>query len=226
VVNQFSGYAVNRQQELVLKNPVACSLVLRTDEKASPFPIEFPPSRIRENHGRFNLPFRHGPVPSEKAVFHLGANDLKAMPFVKVDRPHRIRPGSDQHGARRQLPQMRQQLRSNSPLLVAGGDVRVPNQSHILDLLKAHHAYQLSSLLISPERDAVIDFVAQLVPGHVWFRPAIFSDDAFIGARAVVDDSPNQIKVAVIATTDHASLGRKYNEGDCRLALAALGLFE
>jgi hypothetical protein len=134
-----------RQQELVLKKPAACSLVRRTVEKASPFPIEFPPPRICENHGRFNLPFLHGPVPSEKTVLLLGANDLKAMPFVEADRPYRTRPGSDQYRTWRQLPQMRQQARSNSSLLADGGDVGVPDQSHVLDRLKAHHTCQLSA---------------------------------------------------------------------------------
>src|SRR5260370_30013109 len=171
--------------------------------KVSPFPIEFPPPRIGENHGRFDLPFRHGPVLSEKTVLLPGANDSKAMLFVKADRPYRIRPGSDQYRTWRQLPQMSQQVRSNSSLLAAGGDVGVPNQSHILDLLNAHHTYQLSSLLVSPERNAVIDFIAQLVPGHLWFCPAIFTHDAFIRVRAIVDDGPNQLKVAVITAADH-----------------------
>src|ERR1700732_1895081 len=99
---------------------------------------------------------------------------------------------------------MRQQARSNSSLLTDGGDVGVPNQIHVPDLLQAHHSNQLSALLISPERDTVIDFMAQLVLGHVWFRPAIFRDDAFVSARAIVDDGPNQLKVAVITAADHA----------------------
>jgi hypothetical protein len=66
-------------------------------EKASSFPIEFPPLRIRENHGRFDLPFWHRPITSEKKFLLLGANDSKAMLFVKADRPYRIRPGADQY---------------------------------------------------------------------------------------------------------------------------------
>ena len=46
-------------------------------------------------------------LPPEKAVLLLGTNDVKAVLFVKADRPYRIRPGSDQHRALRQFPQMR-----------------------------------------------------------------------------------------------------------------------
>src|ERR1700740_793661 len=99
---------------------------------------------------------------------------------------------------------MRQQLCSNSSLLAVGGDVGGPNQSHVLDLLEAHHTNQLSALLVSPERNAIIDFMAQLALGHIWFRPAIFRDDAFISLCAIVDNGPNQLKVAVVTLADHA----------------------
>jgi hypothetical protein len=47
--------------------------------------------------------------------------------------------------------------------------------------------------------------VLQIVHRHLWFRPEILRDDAFIGLRAVVDDGPNQLNVAVVTSTDHAS---------------------
>src|SRR6266850_928247 len=178
------------------------------DEKsansASRFPVQFPPPRIRKNHGRLDLPFWYVPIFSEETVLLLGTNNLKALLFVKADRPYRVRPRSDQYRTWRQLPQMRQQLRSDSAILAAGGDVCVPNQSHIPHPLKAHHTCQLSSVLASPERNAAVDFMAQFVLGHIWFRPAIFRNDAFIGARTIVDDGPNRLKVVVITAADHS----------------------
>ena len=57
---------------------------------ASHFPIEFPPLRICENYGRFNLPFWHRPITPEKKVLLLRANDSKAVSLVKADGPYRI----------------------------------------------------------------------------------------------------------------------------------------
>jgi hypothetical protein len=171
--------------------------------KALPFHIEFRPLRIRKNNRSFDLPFRYLPITSEKAVFLARADNSKTMSFVKTDCPYGIRPSTDQHRSWRQMPQMRQQVRSNSSLLAASGDVSVPYQSDVLDCLNAHHANQLFVFLISPEYDAVIDFMAQLARGHVWFRPAIFGDDAFIGLCAIVDDGRNQREVVVITAADH-----------------------
>ena len=47
----------------------------------------------------------------------------------------------------------------------------------------------------------------QLLPRHVRVRPAIGRDDPFIGLRAVVDDGPDQIKIAVITAADHEYSG-------------------
>src|ERR1700730_16990144 len=100
------------------------------------------------------------------------------MLLIKPDRPYRIRPRSDQHRTLRQFPQMTQQLRSDSSLLADGADVGVTNQSHVLDLLDAHHAFQRSARLVSPERNTIVDLMTKFIPGHVWLRPAIFRDDA------------------------------------------------
>jgi len=95
-------------------------------------------------------------------------------------------------------------------------DVGVPNQSHILDLLHAHHAFQWFALLVSPKRDAVLDFMTQFIPRHVWFCPAIRRDDAFIGARAIVDDGPDQFNIAVVTATDHAYSASCLHSDLCR----------
>jgi len=70
-------------------------LVSQKLSRMLPILIEFPPRRICENHGRFNLPFWHCPVLLQEKVLLLGANDLKAMLFVKADRPYRVRPASN-----------------------------------------------------------------------------------------------------------------------------------
>src|ERR1700741_4525729 len=186
--------------------------------------MEIPPPRIRENHGCFDLPFWNRPVLFDQTFYLLRANELKAMLFVEADRPYRVRPGSDQYRTWRQVAQMRSQARSHSSQLAAGSDVGVANQSDVFDRLKAHRAYQLSFLLISPESNAVIDFMTQLAVGHVGFRPAVFRDNAFINVRAIVDDGPNQLKVVLITAADHSlrasELGipnlRRYDRGRMR----------
>jgi len=56
---------------------------------------ELAPLRIRQNYGRINLPFRNRPISLEQPVFLLRTDHLKAVFFIKVDRPHRRCPRSD-----------------------------------------------------------------------------------------------------------------------------------
>jgi hypothetical protein len=92
---------------------------------------------------------------------------------------------------------------TNSSLLAAGANIRVPNESYVLDLLDAHNAYQRPGLLVAPKHHTFIDFILQFFPGHVRFCPAVSGNRPFICLRAIVDDGPNQLKVAVVTTTDH-----------------------
>ena len=98
---------------------------------------------------------------------------------------------------------MRQQVRSNPSLLAAGANIGVANERHVLDLLKAHYAYQHPVLLEAPEHNTLIDFVPQFLPGHIRFGPAICGDDPFISLRAIVDNGPSHLKIAVVAAADH-----------------------
>jgi hypothetical protein len=79
----------------------------------------------------------------------------------------------------------------------------VPNESHVPNLLKAHHAYQRSRLFVAPEHNTLIDFILQFLAGHVRFCPAILRDDPFKSERAIVDDGTNQLEVMIVTAADH-----------------------
>src|SRR6266851_75936 len=108
-------------------------------------------------------------------------------------------------------------MRSNPALLAFGENIGVPNESHVLDVLKARNTCQLPALLVAPEHDSLIDFMLQFLPRHVRFCPAILRDDPFVSARAIVDDGPNLLKVAVVAAADHeysaSCLAKSLNAG-------------
>src|SRR5712672_3098192 len=99
---------------------------------------------------------------------------------------------------------MGKQVSSNSSLLAAGANIGVPNKSYVLDLLNAHNAYQGPGLLVAPEHNPLMDFIPQFFPGHVRVCPAVGGDRPFIGLRAIIDDGPNQLEVAVVTAADHA----------------------
>src|SRR5882724_12319960 len=88
-------------------------------------------------------------------------------------------------------------------LLDTGANISVANERHVLDLLKAHYAYQRPRLLVAPERNPLIDFMLQFLAGHVRFCPTIRRDDSFVSLRSIVDDAPNEFKVRVVTATDH-----------------------
>src|SRR6202048_4079265 len=100
-----------------------------------------PQLRICQNHRRFSLSFRYLPIVLQKPLLLREANHSEPILLVKVDRPPRIPPSSDQNRIIRQPPQMSQQLRSNPALLPAAPHIRVSDESHILDLLNAHNAH-------------------------------------------------------------------------------------
>jgi hypothetical protein len=105
---------------------------------------------------------------------------LKAVFFVKPDRPDRVRPSSDQYRGARQSPQVRKQLRSNSSLVAVSANIGVPNWCHILNLLNAHYGRQRSGLLVAPEHNTFVDLTQQFLAGHVRFCPAISRDYSFV----------------------------------------------
>jgi hypothetical protein len=79
----------------------------------------------------------------------------------------------------------------------------VADEGHILDILNAHYACQAARRFAAPEHDTVFDFMPKLFAKHVRFRPAIRGDDPFISLRTVVDDGPDQLKVAIVTAADH-----------------------
>ena len=84
----------------------------------------------------------------EKAVLLLGTNDLKAVLLSKsgspLSHPPRFRstPGLAPVSANETAFLNERKAPADPSILAAGADVGVPNQSHILDLLHAHHAFQ------------------------------------------------------------------------------------
>jgi hypothetical protein len=98
---------------------------------------------------------------------------------------------------------MSQEAPTDASVLAVRAGIGVANQGYVLDRLNAHHAHQRRILLVSPKRNAVLHFSAQFSPGHIWLRPAIRRDDAFVGVRAIVDDGPDQLKISFVAAVDH-----------------------
>ena len=88
---------------------------------------------------------------------------MKAVRFVKPNRPSRIRPSSDQYWGARQSPQVRKQLRSNSSLLAVSANVGVPDECHILNLLDAHYGCQRPGLLVAPEHNTFVDLTPKFL---------------------------------------------------------------
>src|SRR5438046_4593361 len=112
---------------------------------------------------------------------------MKAVRFVKPNRPSRIRPSSDQYWGARQSPQVRKQLRSNSSLLAVSANVGVPDECHILNLLDAHYGCQRPGLLVAPEHNTFVDLTPKFLAGHVGLCPAISRDYSFVSLGAIVD---------------------------------------
>src|ERR1700731_4104669 len=98
---------------------------------------------------------------------------------------------------------MREQARADASFLVAGENVGVADESDVANLLQAHHAYQGSGVLVAPEHDTFVEFMLELLAGHVGFCPASVGNDSFISAGAIVDDGANAFKILIAAATDH-----------------------
>jgi len=98
---------------------------------------------------------------------------------------------------------MSQQLRTDPALLAACANISVPNKGHVLHLLNAHYSHQRPALLVPPKNNALIDLMLQFFPGHVQFRPAILGDNTPVSSRAVVDNRPDQLKIALVTLPDH-----------------------
>ena len=92
---------------------------------------------------------------------------------------------------------------TNALVLPLRAHVGVPDQRHVLHVLDAHHANQLAVLLVSPELDAIVDLVLQLLPGHVGLLPPVRGDHAPVCLGGVVDDLEDRVEVAIFTSTDH-----------------------
>src|SRR5271166_2184132 len=98
---------------------------------------------------------------------------------------------------------MSQQARSNAALLADSANVGVSNQGHVLHRLNAHHAGQRASVLVAPKPNAVVNLMLQFLARRIRFGPAICGDDSFVSSRAIINDRPNQLKIAVVTWADH-----------------------
>ncbi len=78
-------------------------------------------------------------------------------------------------------------------------------ECHVPNRLNAHDAEQGPGLLVAPEHDALIEFPLEVLPGHVRFRPAARGDDSFVRLRAIVDDGPDRLKIAIVAAPNHVA---------------------
>ena len=125
------------------------------------------------------------------------------MFFIEVNGPGGVGPGADEDWAICELPQMGQKLCADAALLSAGENVGVANESDVADVLNAHYAGKMAAVFVTRESYAFVDFVLELVCGHVRLGPAVGGDDAFVGLSAVVDDGVNAIEVLSGATSDH-----------------------
>src|SRR5215467_724988 len=77
------------------------------------------------------------------------------------------------------------------------------NQNHLLDVLQSHDAAERSILLPPPEVDACRNLILQLMPRHVWLRPAILRDHSFVGKRTIVNDLVNLLEFVFSALANH-----------------------
>src|ERR1039458_8644187 len=178
------------------------TLGLERVKEAFPFNAEFPatsdPPELRT--------FQSG-VRARSSTFLAGGSSpgdqlFESRAFRKSEspRPHRPTCRSTPECSPASANETASALQS---LLAAGANIGVANERHVLDLLKAHYAYQHPVLLEAPEHNTLIDFVPQFLPGHIRFGPAICGDDPFISLRAIVDNGPSHLKIAVVAAADH-----------------------
>src|SRR5271157_876622 len=79
------------------------------------------------------------------------------------------------------------------------------DQRDVFHRLNAHHAGQLAILFETPELHALAHLVAQFLPRHVGFLPAVRWNYALIGLRGVVDDLPDLLEFIYLASPDHCT---------------------
>src|SRR5690348_5842444 len=188
------------------------------------------PIGVNEHDRRFNLAFRDFPVTPEQQLLLLTRNNTESVALVKTNSPTGVGPGSNEHGLGRQSLQMKQQQLSYSFSLVVCANVSVANESDVPHILNAHHTQQFAILLNAPERDAVVDFMAQFRGGHIGLLAAILGNGAFVSARSVVDNFANRLEVALFTLAKHdclrgmifgptvygSAFGAKYSRGRSR----------
>ena len=65
-------------------------------------------------------------------------------------------------------------------------------------------------ILEAPELDTVVNFMLEFLARHIGFCPAIGRNNSFISLRTVVDDGPNEFKIAIITAADHELRGLSF----------------
>jgi hypothetical protein len=80
------------------------------------------------------------------------------------------------------------------------------DESHILNLLEAHHSYQEAISFTTPESNPFTDLVPQFFPGHVRLLPAVLGNHPLVGPGGIVDDFVNRLEFIGGTPADHVAL--------------------
>ncbi len=188
---------VTRLTAIIFQEAVSCSFLCGSSKEASRF--HYPSSGqvgFRQDHRRFHLAFRNSPVPPEKAVLLLGTNDesravrKSGSPLTHPPR-FRSTPGLAPVSANETSFLNERKAPADPSIPTAGADVGVPNQSHTLDPLRAHHAFQglahLVSQNVTPGRSEKrpLRFRVRYLERCCWGHPIQESWSGCAGCRAI-----------------------------------------
>ena len=113
--------------------------------------IEIPPALVGQHHGSVDLTIGDGPIAPQEPVLLFGRNELEAVALVETDGPVGRRPGADESGPRGFQPQLLEQLPADAAIPLGRADIGMTDESHVLYVLDAHDAEQLSGVFIGPE---------------------------------------------------------------------------
>jgi hypothetical protein len=136
-------------------------------------------------HGCCHLPLRNLPISPKEHLILFGRDDLKAVLFIKVNRPQR-------------LPKSQSKPARATGLGGATGDAY-----RLLDILKTHDAAKGAILLESPKEHSIVHLLLQLISRHIRVRPAIRQDNASVGQGTIIDNRPDRLKIALVTNADH-----------------------
>jgi hypothetical protein len=162
----------------------------------------FKPGCLCEHNRCLNLPVRNVPVGFEEAFF-LGVRDLyKAVPLIEADCPDRIRPRPYKDGTARNRMQMREHLAADTLVLLIAANVRVANEGYVAYRLDTHDSSDWAGLFVRPELNAIVDFMPQLIRGHIGIAQAIGWKMADVGSCAIIDGVEDRSEVRFITGAD------------------------